>query len=72
MQGGTEEHVDETFPRETMIRDKDHPATNADLSSVVDRVDWIDSIDIRFADSEYSLFGEEYPVTGHATDIYQG
>lgn len=55
-----------------MIRDKDHPATRGDLSSVVDRVTWIDSIDIRFSDSEYSLFGEEYPVTGHATDIYQG
>ena len=55
-----------------MIRNAVHPATGGDLSSIVDRVTWIDSIDIRFPDSEFSLFGEEYPVTGHATDIYQG
>ena len=64
--------MDETFPIETMIRDKEHPSAIGDLSSVDDKITWIDSIDIRFPDSEYSLYGEEYPKTGHATDIYQG
>ena len=71
-QGGTEEFVDDTFPLETMVRNSLHPATGSDFSSILDKITYIDSIDIRFSDSDYSLFGEEYPKTGHATDIYQG
>ena len=69
-QGGAEEYIDETFPLETMVRDEEHPSAVGDLSGIVDKIKWIDSIDIRFSESEYSLYGEEYPKTGHATDIY--
>ena len=66
------EYVDETFPLETMVRNQDHPSASGDLSRMMEKIKWIDSIDIRFSDSEYSLYGDEYPKTGHATDIYQG
>ena len=72
VQSGKHEYLDTTFPEKTMIRDDDHPSSKGNLSSAKEKVTWLDSIDIRYPENHYSLFGEEHDITGHATDIYQG
>ena len=36
------------------------------------KVEWLDSMDIRYNEDFFSLWGEEHATLGHATDIYQG
>ena len=70
VQAGSLEYKDLTFPQETAIRNDAHPSGQGNLSAARDAVTWVESIDARYSEPEFTLFGTEHQVTGHSTDIY--
>ena len=59
-----------------MLRWDEHPSIQGNLGRDLARkhidVQWVDSIDIRFPEPQYSLFGGVHDLFGHGTDINQG
>jgi hypothetical protein len=69
---GTTEFRDSTFPEEAAVRWNSHPSDSGNLTTQDASIKWVESIDIRYGETENSLFGAESAITGHSTDIYQG
>ena len=71
VQSGSAEFVDPTFPHDTAIRDDANPSfvNGSNLISAANSATWVHSIDSRFDEQDYSLFGSS-GISPH--DIGQG
>jgi len=71
VQSGSAEFVDPTFPHDTAIRDDGNPSfvNGGGLQSASQSAEWVHSIDSRFGEEDYSLFGST-GISPH--DIGQG